>query len=314
MKWITKPVAVLCVFVCSLCLFTACGGGGGDDGNSGSANPQNVSVSGKIVGPPGAVARVQVHSTFASALSRIELVSPAYAQDGLQPLEGVSVDLVNSAGVVIATTVTDENGDFFFADVAAGTYSIVASSPNFDPLRVENIVVLDGDTVVLTGTVQETEAGVVDVSYRIATCEPVGTNQAQLGHAQNIADAASVPVETVIAERESSCRGWGELAQQFNVPPGTLGLGNIRSQGGGRRPNGDDDGSPGNSGNNNGNGNGNGNANGNSNGGDNDNQDNENDNDTDTDADNENENDNETGGQSGNGNGNQNGNRGNAAN
>ncbi|NNL94865.1 MAG: hypothetical protein HKO64_04530 [Xanthomonadales bacterium] len=40
------------------------------------------------------------------------------------PLEGVSVNLVNSNGDIVATSTTDANGDYFFSDVPAGDYSI----------------------------------------------------------------------------------------------------------------------------------------------------------------------------------------------
>ncbi|MBL7727121.1 MAG: carboxypeptidase regulatory-like domain-containing protein, partial [Dinghuibacter sp.] len=50
-------------------------------------------------------------------------------QDGVQDagepsVPGITVVLYNSAGTAIATTVTDQNGNYYFTDLAAGTYSV----------------------------------------------------------------------------------------------------------------------------------------------------------------------------------------------
>jgi uncharacterized surface anchored protein len=51
--------------------------------------------------------------------------------DGLPdaPIAGVVVELVDGAGVVVASVLTDINGDYVFADVAPGAYTIVESDP-----------------------------------------------------------------------------------------------------------------------------------------------------------------------------------------
>jgi hypothetical protein len=51
-------------------------------------------------------------------------------QDGTEPgVAGVTVSLLDNAGVVIATTVTDAFGNYLFDNLAAGTYSIRVTAP-----------------------------------------------------------------------------------------------------------------------------------------------------------------------------------------
>jgi len=48
-------------------------------------------------------------------------------------IPGVTVQLKNSAGTVISTTVTDQNGNYLFTDVAPGTYYVEAVTPPGNP-------------------------------------------------------------------------------------------------------------------------------------------------------------------------------------
>lgn len=55
--------------------------------------------------------------------------------DGVQDggelgLQGVTVQLKNSSGVVIATDITDSSGEYEFTGLAAGTYTVVISAPS----------------------------------------------------------------------------------------------------------------------------------------------------------------------------------------
>jgi hypothetical protein len=49
-------------------------------------------------------------------------------------------------------------------------------------------------------------------------------NDAQLGHALNLAEAAHRPLQEVLDLRQSGL-GWGQIAHQLGVSPGVLGLG-----------------------------------------------------------------------------------------
>lgn len=52
------------------------------------------------------------------------------ASEGDEPLAGVTIELLNEAGDVIATTLTDENGEYEFNDLKPGEYSIRESQPD----------------------------------------------------------------------------------------------------------------------------------------------------------------------------------------
>lgn len=61
----------------------------------------------------------------------------------------ITVDLINAEGAVVATTNPDIDGNFTFADVAAGTYSIKFTKVGYLKLTITNIVVVDMDIALL---------------------------------------------------------------------------------------------------------------------------------------------------------------------
>ncbi len=63
-------------------------------------------------------------------------------------IAGVTIELLNSGGSVIATTTTDAKGDYFFDNLPAGTYSVREAQP-----------AIYGDGVDLVGTVGGTAVG-----------------------------------------------------------------------------------------------------------------------------------------------------------
>jgi hypothetical protein len=57
---------------------------------------------------------------------RSRLVGTVTAASTGRPVEAAATTLVDAGGVVVATTVTDADGAFSFADLAAGTYTLTA--------------------------------------------------------------------------------------------------------------------------------------------------------------------------------------------
>lgn len=127
-------------------------------------------------------------------------IGVAEAQNGEVPVEGATVTLHGSNGTTIATT------------QAHGT--TVDSEP---------IVVGAGDTAKITGKVTQA-GGTLTVEVEVKEPKAVVDNDAQLGHAINLAEASGRPLEEVIALREQGL-GWGVIAKQLGVHPGVLGLG-----------------------------------------------------------------------------------------
>lgn len=229
-------VAALLVYVCGL---LGCGGGGGDG---------NADVRGRVT-TDGVNVSVLHSDDLTSRMSLFVkenfLIKNAFAQDATVALEGATVELFNDQGILIDSTTTNSNGEFFFIEVLPGNYRIVVSSPAIIvPLEIANVVVLSGDGAVVQGSVTE-EGGVASVSYEVQDCGPSASVPAQVAHATQIAEAAGVSVEEVIAVRDGQCLGWGQVAAQFDVPQSTLGLGQNHSKGGikgkNSKPNDDDD-------------------------------------------------------------------------
>ncbi|NNE74288.1 MAG: hypothetical protein HKN26_11535 [Acidimicrobiales bacterium] len=85
------------------------------------------------------------------------------AQDaGESDLAGVSVDLVDAGGTVIATVVTDASGVVTFPDVPAGDYTLVvdpATVPAGSTLTADPDATLDGETAVTLLPGQDLDAG-----------------------------------------------------------------------------------------------------------------------------------------------------------
>lgn len=204
----------------------SCGGGGSGDGGGN----EEASITGTVLAGEGVASiRLAPKTNFLASLA---LVKEAYAQDVGVPLQDATVELLLN-GVVVDTTVTDENGDFTFYNVGAGDYSIRVTHPSIQPVEVTGVAVLAGDLTIISGTVTA-DGATAAVDYQVGGCTDVQSNAAQLAHAQNIADAAEVDVQEVINVREGQCLGWGEIAHLFEVPPGTLGLGHSETHGGGK--------------------------------------------------------------------------------
>ena len=88
------------------------------------------------------------------------------------------------------------------------------------------ITVGAGDLGVIDGTVTESRlvVGHVHVVAAAESADGIFQNDAQLGHAMNIAQAGHVSLEEVVNFRLAG-HGWGEVAHHFSVAPGVIGLG-----------------------------------------------------------------------------------------
>jgi protocatechuate 3,4-dioxygenase beta subunit len=71
---------------------------------------------------------------------------------------GVTVSLVSSTGNVIATAITDANGNYTFTNIPAGTYSVIISAPNGLAVTTPPSTV----TVPASGTVSASAIGLID--------------------------------------------------------------------------------------------------------------------------------------------------------
>jgi hypothetical protein len=71
---------------------------------------------------------------------------------------GVTVSLLNAAGNVIATAITDANGNYTFTNIPAGTYSVIISAPNGLAITTPPSTV----TVPASGAVSAPAIGLID--------------------------------------------------------------------------------------------------------------------------------------------------------
>jgi iron complex outermembrane receptor protein len=89
---------------------------------------------------------------------------PAFAQQGVitgraidaesnEPVSGVSVEVVVGSGRALHSETTNAQGEFRFAGVADGRYSLVFSSLGYETKRVDGVRVVVGEGAVSVGTV-----------------------------------------------------------------------------------------------------------------------------------------------------------------
>lgn len=186
-------------------LFAAgCGSGGGSAGGSAGGG----TISGSLTSSSGVTARLADSvSSFAA----------------LEEISGVPVQLVDAEGVVVQETVTDINGRFEFTGVEQGDYTVrVLKDATGDLLTEVDVSLLEGDDAFIEGAVAGKNA---DWSvYFVANETDLLQNDAQMRIANNIAQNSGVSLDEVITLRESGL-GWGEIAHQLDVPPGSMGLG-----------------------------------------------------------------------------------------
>jgi hypothetical protein len=170
-------------------------------------------VQGQVLGQPGAAAAAPALVIVLRGVLGIRL---AEADTGT-PVVGATVKLVNASNVVVATTMTDTHGQFVFQGVAPGMYTVQVGAVT-SPM----IVVGAGDQAIV-GVV--TSSGTPPKVTITALSTDVFNNDAQLGHAINIANAsASCDLVGVTKLREQRL-GWGEITQRCGVSPGVIGLG-----------------------------------------------------------------------------------------
>jgi hypothetical protein len=197
-------------------LIAGCGGGsssvsgptGGSGGDAGAV------VQGQVVASQGANAREPL---VIVAVRRALGVGLAEAQLPGSPVAGAPVRL-RLGTTVVATTTTDSSGQFVFRGVAPGVYTV----------EVE----VNGQIFTASVTVGAGDQAIVGVATNGATSVQVTAvstdvynNDAQLGHAVNIANASgSCDIVRVTQLREQGL-GWGDIARRCNVHPSVIGLG-----------------------------------------------------------------------------------------
>jgi Carboxypeptidase regulatory-like domain len=204
----------LVAMVVLLALTAGCGGGGSVSGPSGSTGSPTAVVQGQVVsGRTAARGEPIVVVVLRSALG----VGVAEAQAG-PPVPGATVRL--TGGGTVRTTTTDPNGQFVFRDVAAGPYTL-------EVLDATGAVV---STVAFTvGADDQAIVGVVTNGTSTVQITAISTdvfnNDAQLGHAVNIANASSSCDLVQVTRLREQGLGWGEIAHRCNVSPSVIGLG-----------------------------------------------------------------------------------------
>jgi hypothetical protein len=213
-------VARIAVLAWIAAVVVACGGGGSSatgpsssSGPSGSSATGSAVVQGQVIARPGAAAGEPV---LLVVLHGVLGIRRAEADTGT-PLAGVVVKLANSSNVVVATTTTDAHGQFVFQGVAPGTYTVQVGAVVSPPFTVGA-----GDQAIVGVA---TTSGTPPTVTITAVSTDVFNNDAQLGHAINIANAsASCDLVGVTQLREQGL-GWGEIAHRCGVSPGVIGRG-----------------------------------------------------------------------------------------
>jgi SdrD B-like domain len=75
------------------------------------------------------------------------VISGDLTDDDGMPLQGVTIKLLDDKDVVIATTMTNANGDYLFMDIPPGDYTVEETNPADDPTNIsDDDETPDGDT------------------------------------------------------------------------------------------------------------------------------------------------------------------------
>jgi len=222
--WAVAPWIGLCLMVG---IVTGCGGS-----SSSSTGPSSSGGGGSS----GAVVQGQIRARTASAgepavmvvLEKVLGIGIAEAATAPVP-DGTVVRLVAVAGGVTLETTTT-GGAFTFSNVLPGQYT----------LEVVGFPVVTGDTSFFVGAgdlaridgvaVQDDVTLAVEITAPQATADNVLQNDAQVGHLINLAQAAGVPADQVLALRLQGM-GWGQIAHTLGVSPSRIGLGHQPNQG-----------------------------------------------------------------------------------
>jgi hypothetical protein len=214
--WKAMHGTALAIVVVGGLVVAGCGGGGSSVSGpgGGSGGDAGAVVQGQVTATQGAAAS---ESLVIVALRRALGVGLAEAQLPGTPVAGATVRLKQGAAVV-ATTTTDSNGQFVFRGVTAGPYTVE--------------VLVNGQVFTAAVTVGAGDQAIVGVATNgrtsvqvTAISTDVYNNDAQLGHALNIANASgSCDIVRVTQLREQGL-GWGDIAHRCNVSPGVIGLG-----------------------------------------------------------------------------------------
>lgn len=212
-RWEAVHGVALAIVGLGLWLVAGCGGGSSVSGPSGGGGGSAV-VQGQVVASQGATAG---ESLLIVAVRSVLGVGLAEAQLPGSPVAGATVRLKQGT-TVVATTTTDSNGQFVFRGVTAGVYTVE--------------VAVNGQNYTTSVTVGADDQAIVGVATNgtatvqvTAMSTDVFNNDAQLGHALNIANAsASCDLVRVTQLREQGL-GWGNIAHRCNVSPGVIGLG-----------------------------------------------------------------------------------------
>jgi Carboxypeptidase regulatory-like domain len=215
-RWKTVRNVALAIVVLAPWLVAGCGGGsssvsgpGGGSGGDGSAVVQGQVVASQSARTGESLLVVAVRSALGVGLAEAQLPG--------SPIAGAPVSLKQGA-IVGATTTTDSNGQFVFRGVAVGAY-IVEVEVNGQKYTTSVTVGAGDQAIVGVATNGTTSVQVTAVST------DVFNNDAQLGHALNIANASrSCDLVRVTQLREEGL-GWGNIAHRCNVSPGVIGLG-----------------------------------------------------------------------------------------
>lgn len=217
-----RPSLIVLVSVVALAL-AGCGSSSsssGPSGGSGGGGSAGAVVEGQVVSSGSAQTG---ESRMTIVVRQILGVGLAEALTGT-PVSGATVRLTGPGGVF--TTQTNNQGLFVFKNVPPGPYTLDVLTGDPPVVVATAPVVVGAEDKAVVGIA--TSAGTPPVVAVEALSTDVFHNDAQLGHAANIAMGSVNPacdtVEEVTAIRGQGL-GWGQITKQCGVSSDVLGLG-----------------------------------------------------------------------------------------
>ncbi len=152
--------------------------------------------------------------------------------DGDAGLENVTVTLLDSSDSVFATTTTDGDGLYSFADVPLGDYTAKETDPEGYYSTTPNEVAVSlvgaapvtvdfGDFIPEEGEITEKESQIWDyfgvpMLDVLEMRDTYGWGFGNIARALFLSQMTDTPLADIIAAREDDGMGWGNIVKQFN--------------------------------------------------------------------------------------------------
>jgi 5-hydroxyisourate hydrolase-like protein (transthyretin family) len=161
---------------------------------------------------------IVVMSAAAAAAAQQPSLSGQVVDATASPLPGVSIQATSVDRKTTQTTVTDRDGRYQFASLAAGQYGLTFSMHNFADVRRRGVTIVTGAPVRLDVTMQLSLSAAV-----VVTAREIFRNLADLTNpAENLVGVANAASEGAVTARQVEARPIMRAGEVLEAVPGVI--------------------------------------------------------------------------------------------